>query len=449
MTAELERFIDRMSSSYCPECGSKSLPHDPSLLMKEPKDGDRITFECPRCGEFSVTRSVDGWIVSDTDIPYIMNAETNSATLLHRFDPSDYPDGLSADLQRIHLLCETAIDYRGTGNVENAKDYVIQALDLTLDSLSDGTEARDDDPSFGCIHLFFTLVFENVFSEEESELYVNRIIDALSSIEGTIAVGILSMCAEAVADKEGTLRERVVSEYGRLKSSGPLGSGNAQENNTHTYWEGLTLTAILLKRSDDIHGLGVRVAEEWKPVVSSDGVTEDSLDNLMLFLFTVFDGIDDDSFDDIIESMYGIADACGDRIPMLRDTLTLIRYEHRLANGLHPYDRTEDLDVMIEKYSEPSNGTEASMEVKCLVHRAQEAEDFDDMVGDMERAMDIVVANKLHESEYIDLVMDMAVRYLDLTSDDKTAQRNAVSRLKKIGITKDKVKAWKKKSKRE
>ena len=40
MTAELERFIDRMSSSYCPECGSKSLPHDPSLLMKEPKDVD-------------------------------------------------------------------------------------------------------------------------------------------------------------------------------------------------------------------------------------------------------------------------------------------------------------------------------------------------------------------------------------------------------------------------
>ena len=116
---------------------------------------------------------------------------------------------------------------------------------------------------------------------------------------------------------------------------------------------------------------------------------------------------------------------------------------------MHPYDRTEDLDVMIEKYSEPSDGTEASMEVKCLVHRAQEAEDFDDMVGDMERAMDIVIANKLHESEYIDLVMDMAVRYLDLTSDDKTAQRNAVSRLKKIGITKDKVKAWKKKSKRE
>ena len=104
---------------------------------------------------------------------------------------------------------------------------------------------------------------------------------------------------------------------------------------------------------------------------------------------------------------------------------------------------------MIARYSEPVNATEASMEVKCLVHRAQEAEDFDDVVADMGRAMDIIVSSRLHESEYVDLVMDMAVRYLDLTSDDKEAQRNAVSRLRKIGITKDKVKAWKKKSKRE
>ena len=88
MTAELERFIDRMSSSYCPECGGKSLPLDPTVLMRGAKEGDTVTFECPRCGQFSVMKSVDGWIVSDTDIPYIMNAETNSATLLHRFDPS-------------------------------------------------------------------------------------------------------------------------------------------------------------------------------------------------------------------------------------------------------------------------------------------------------------------------------------------------------------------------
>ncbi len=449
MTAELERFIDRMSSSYCPECGGKSLPLDPTVLMRGAKEGDTVTFECPRCGQFSVMKSVDGWIVSDTDIPYIMNAETNSATLLHRFDPSQYPDALTADVQRIHLLCETGIDYRGTGNTAKAMDCVREALDLTLRSLPNGTGDAEDDPMFGCIHLFFTIASEGGMPEEEVHGYIGRILDILPGIDGTTSVGILSMCAETVRDRECAVRDRIVSEYERLKAAEPVRPEGASETYSSTYWEGMALIAMLLGRTEDIPVLVDRVAEEWKPIVSSPGVTEDTLDNLMIFLFTMFDSIPDDSFDGIIDSMYTIADACEDRIPMLRDTFTMVRYEHRLANGLHPYDRTDDLDDMISRYSEPVNATEASMEVKCLVHRAQEAEDFDDVVADMGKAMDIIVSSRLHESEYVDLVMDMAVRYLDLTSDDKEAQRNAVSRLRKIGITKDKVKAWKKKSKRE
>ena len=47
-------------------------------------------------------------------------------------------------------------------------------------------------------------------------------------------------------------------------------------------------------------------------------------------------------------------------------------------------------------------------------------------------------------TDFMDLVMDVAVRFFDLTEDDKKLQRSVLMKLRKIKVTRDSLKAWKK-----
>ena len=445
MTAAMEKLFDHMTSSYCPECGSRSSLADPPAALRDAREGDSVCFACPECGPFYVERTSDGWRTAGTFIPYIMNAETNSATMLHRFDPSVFPDEDSADAEHVRLLCETAIDYRYVGDDESAMGRIHEALDIALESNGKKVSSM----LFGCIHLFFTMVSEGKVPDEEAEATTSRILDAIPSMDGLMAVGVLSMCAEAVCRNGEGSDDRVIDLYERLKSSEPAPNEDPEKPFTNTYWEGLALVAVMLGKDDDVIALMDRVAEEWKKIASSTTLDESDVDGLMMFVLTMYDGIEDDSFDHLIDRLSEVADLCTDSIPYMRDSLTMVRYEHRLDNGLSPYDRTQDLDVLIERYSEPKDAMEASIAVKSLVHRAQESEDFDDALTDMGRALDIAISSKLYDTDFSDLVMDMAVRYVDLAEDDKKLQRSVLAKLKRIGISRDMLKAWKKKSRRE
>ncbi len=448
MTAALEKLFDHMTSSYCPECGSRSSLTDPPAALRDAAEGDTVSFLCPECGQFAVERTADGWRVAGSDVPYIMNAETNSVTLLHRFDPSAFPDAESAANEHVRLLCETAIDYRYVGDNDRALELVHRAMDIIMDSVSRGV--RDGTSMlFGCIHLYFTMVSEGRVPGEDVDSTVSRILDAVPSMDGLMAVGVVSMCAEALCRDGGELDPRIVSLYEGLKASEPVANEDPERPFNNTYWEGLALVAVMLGRDEDVVPLMDRVVEEWKHIASVITPGESDIDGLMLFVLTIYDGIPDDTFDHLIDGLFGVADLCAESVPYMHDSLTMVRYEHRLDNGLHPYDRTRDLDLLIEKYSEPKDAMEASIVVKSLVHRAQESEDFDDALSDMGRALDIIIATKLQDTDFRDLVMDMAVRYVDLADDDKKVQRSVVAKLKRIGITRDTLKAWKKKSRRE
>ena len=110
-----------------------------------------------------------------------------------------------------------------------AWEGVREALDLTLRSLPNGTGDAEDDPMFGCIHLFFTIASEGEMPEEEVHGYIGRILDILPGIDGTTSVGILSMCAETVRGRECAVRDRIVSEYERLKAAEPVRPEGASE----------------------------------------------------------------------------------------------------------------------------------------------------------------------------------------------------------------------------
>lgn len=448
MTAALEKLFDHMTSSYCPECGSRSSLTEPPAALRDAAEGDSVTFVCPECGQFAVERTADGWKVAGTDVPYIMNAETNSVTLLHRFDPSAFPDAESAANEHVRLLCETAIDYRYVGDSEKALAHVHQAIDIIMDSISRGSK---DGTSmlFGCIHLYFTMASEGKVPEDDVESTVSKILDTVPSMDGLMAVGVLSMCAEAMCRGGDGPDGRIVSLYEGLKSSEPVLNEDPDRPFSNTYWEGLALVAVMLGKDEDVVPLIDRVVGEWKRIATDIRPDESDIDGLMLFVLTIYDGVTDDTFDHLVDGLFEVADLCRDSVPYMHDSLTMVRYEHRLDNGLHPYDRTQDLDMLIEKYAEPKDAMEASIIVKSLVHRAQEAEDFDDALSDMGRALDIIVATRLQDTDFRDLVMDMAVRYVDLADEDKKVQRSVVAKLKKIGITRDTLKAWRKKSKRE
>ena len=448
MTAALEKLFDHMTSSYCPECGSRSSLADPPAALRDAGEGDSVCFACPQCGPFYAERTSGGWKVAGTDIPYIMNAETNSATLLHRFDPSAYNDKTEADTEHVRLLCETAIDYRYVGDDGKAMELIDQALDIALGSLT-GVSKDDSSMLFGCIHLFFTMVSEGKVSAEDTDRAVSRILDAIPSMDRLMSVGVLSMCAEASVRDGGEPDARIIGLYEDLISSEPAVNEDPDRPYNNTYWEGLALVAVMLGRDDDVIMLMDRVVAEWKRIASSVAPNESDVDGLMMFVLTLYDGIRDDTFDRLIDGLYEVADMCRETVPYMGDSLTMVRYEHRLDNGLHPYDRTQDLDGLIEKYAEPKDAMEASIIVKSLVHRAQESEDFDDALADMGRALDIIVSSKLYDTDFRDLVMDMAVRYMDLADDDKKVQRSILMKLKRMGITRDALKAWRKRSRRE
>ena len=444
LTAAMGEYLERMTSSYCPECGRRSVLVDGIQSMRMPEKGSVVRFRCPECGEFSAEWD-DQWKVAGTDIPYIMNAENNSATLLHRFDASQYADETEAASVRVRLMCETAVNYHYVGDRKRSEDLVREAFALTIESLGKGL--KDISSSFfGCINLFFTMAANGRMDIDETEAAVADILEVCGSYDRMLLVGILSMCAESLDVVGGTPGDDFFELYDRLTDSEPEPIPGASPFSASTFWEGLALVAVTLGRSDDVQRFGRKVADTWRRICEDSVPAEEDLDRLMMFVLTLSDNVDDDSFDGVMDSIQEIAGFCSSVSPYMSDSLLMIRYEHCLENGLHPYDRTDDLTMLIERYAEPRNTFEASIAVKARVHRALESEDMEDAFTDFGEALDISVSSRLQDTEYRDLVMDMAVRYYDLADEDKKVQRSMVMKLKRMGITKDMLKSWKKHS---
>ena len=448
LSPEMERLYERLTTSYCPECGSKSVLCGGGEHLRNPQPGAEVSFACPNCGEFAVVRGEDGWSVRDDGTPYILNGQTDAATRLHRYDPSAYPNEEEARRAKVLLLCQTAIEYISVGNKEKGVDLIREALAITVEALASGSK-DEDGAYFGCINIFFESIMDGMVPVDETEEAVSEILDVSESLGRILAVGVLSMCSDALDAVGATPGDRFFDEYERLKDAGPEPDDGRQPFFASTYWEGLALISVSLGRIDDALSLVSKAADAWEEDARTTVPTAEDIDRMMLFVITMFDNIEGDEFDDVLDIVLRISDSCGPGMPYMRDTMTMIRYEHRLQNGLHPYDRLDDLTGFISRYAEPANEVEASILVKSLAHRAQESEDLEDAVSDMDRALDVAIAAKLQNTDFMDLVMDVAVRYLDLVEDDKKLQRAAQMKLRKIKITRDMVKAWKKKSRKE
>ena len=82
--------------------------------------------------------------------------------------------------------------------------------------------------------------------------------------------------------------------------------------------------------------------------------------------------------------------------------------------------------------------------MKSLAFLAAESEDIDEAIGYTERALDMAKARRMQDSGYRGLVMDIGMSYMSLAEGDRKLQHAAQMKLKKMGITKDMLKAWKK-----
>lgn len=448
LSPDMERLYERLTTSYCPECGSRSTLCRGGEHLKNPQPGAEISFACPDCGEFTVLKEEEGWAVKDSGIPYVLNGQTDAATRLHRYDPSSYPNREEADRAKVLLLCQTAIEYISVGSKEKGVDLIREGLSITVDALSSGSKDKDG-VYFGCINIFFEAVMDGMVPLDETEEAVSEILDVAESLGRILAVGVLSMCSDAMDAVGSTPGDQFFELYDRLAEAGPEPSEGQQPFFSSTYWEGLALIAVSLGRMEAALAMVSKAADVWEEEAKTTVPTNEDIDRVMLFVVTMFDNIDGDEFDDILDIVLRISGSCERSMPYMCDTIAMIRYEHRLQNGLHPFDRLDDLSALIEKYCEPANEIEASIEVKSLAHRAQESEDLEDAVADMDRALDVAIEAKLQNTDFMDLIMDVAVRYLDLVEDDKKLHRSALMKLRKIKITRDMVKAWKKKSRKE
>ena len=441
LTPEMERLYERLTTSYCPECGSRSVLSAGGENLKNPAVGSKVSFACPNCGEFSVIRSEDGWNVMDSGIPYVLNGQTDAATRLHRYDPSKFETKEEADRVKVLLMCQTAIEYISVGSKEKGVDLIREALKITVDALRNG--AKDEEGTyFGCINIFFEAVLDGMVPVDETEETVSEILEVCDGLGRILSVGILSMCADAFDAVGSTPGDSFYDLYDRLISAGPE-TGESPFFSS-TYWEGLALVAVSIGRMDDVMGLVNKAADSWIEDSKDTAPTSEDIDRVMLFVVTMFDNVDGDEFDDILDTVLRIEPSCSGSMPYMHDTITMIRYEHRLQNGLRPYDRLDDISELIERYAEPANEVEASIKVKALAHRAQESEDLQDAFDDMDLALDTAIAAKLQNTDFMDLVMDVAVRFFDLTEDDKKLQRSVLMKLRKIKVTRDSLKAWKK-----
>ena len=321
-------------------------------------------------------------------------------------------------------------------------DLIRDALAITVEALRNGAKDKDG-TYFGCLNIFFEAVLDGMVPTDETEETVSEILDVCDGLGRILSVGILSMCADALDAVGSTPGDSFYSLYDRLIESGPE-SDDGQPFFSSTYWEGLSLVAVSIGRMEDVMGLVNKAADVWIEDSKTTVPTNEDIDRVMLFVVTMFDNVDGDEFDDILDIVFRIEQSCSGSMPYMHDTLTMIRYEHRLQNGLRPYDRLDDISALVEKYAEPANEIEASIKVKALAHRAQESEDLQDAFDDMDLALDTAIAAKLHNTDFMDLVMDVAVRIVDLTEDDKKLQRSVLMKLKRIKVTKDSIKAWKK-----
>ncbi|MBR5999062.1 MAG: hypothetical protein IK043_01300 [Candidatus Methanomethylophilaceae archaeon] len=440
-SSEMEDMLDRMSVSYCPECGSPSQMPDPRAMLSS-REGQSITMVCPECGEFSVVRDAEGWKVSGTDIPYIMNGETNALTRLHRFDPSDYAGEDEALLEHIILLCQSAIEYRSSGDEDSMEDLVRQAAGLVVEATNKGI--RDSDSTyFAAIQLFITLVAEGYYDDATVTFYSSHLAAAVPLMEPITASGALGMCAESMMKISGQASQIVLDAYDGLKD-GPPGFRDMEPSERCIFLEGMAMAADVLGKKEDLMSFIAKDMEEWKTIASDPDLTEDDIDGLFVFLLAISEDMVDDTFDGIIDMAMGVADACSSTVPYLGDSLTMLLYEYRFDNGLHPYDRTKDLEAVIAKYSEPKDDLEASFLMKSLAFLAAESEDIDEAIGYTERALDMAKARRMQDSGYRGLVMDIGMSYMSLAEGDRKLQHAAQMKLKKMGITKDMLKAWKK-----
>ena len=441
-TADVERMFDRMSVSYCPECGTASQILDPPAMVEMAKEGESVSFGCPQCGEFSVTRKGRGWVVKDTDIPYIMNAETDAATRLYRFDPSCSRDADEAALLHMSLLCETALQYASVGDDESASEYEGRAVDEILRCLEKGVK-DEGGQMFACLHVFFTMAYDGLIDDSRVPEVVSAVSDRFGLFDPLMASGILNQCVEAVLSADGEMPPALLESFESMIENDPGEPQEPDDPRRRVYWETLVMTAAMLGRTEDTDRLLDRTVAEWKDQASREDADMGMMEMTLMFVSAVSDLLEPGSYERMMDGALEVAQMRPDRFTYMEPLVRIDRYEYRMVNGQRPFDREEDLDWVIEHFSQPANDSEASLAVKAMAHKAIGSEDIDEDAEYMDRAFDMIREFRLQDAS-ANLVMDIGVEYLSLADGDQKLTRTALAKMKKVGITKDMLKKWKK-----
>lgn len=440
---KIDGYLGKITSSYCPICGEMSPLVNYSAAFNQNEVGDSAAFNCPFCGEFSVTKGENGWTVDGWDVPYIMAADNNAATLLHKFDDSKYTDECKRVSDKVMLICRTAVNYNYVGELETAENMIREAFGMSIDAMRSGI--RDEHLAFfGCFSLFFKMASVNRIGLEETEIAVSDILDVCELYEKIHMVGVMTMCADTLDELGGTPNDRFYELFDLLSDSDPAEPPGGSAYRSTTYWEGLAILAVFLQKYDELDRLCGLIVGRWRELYSNEKPTDDDVDRMILFVYTINNNISDKGFDIVFGHVMEIASICSEDYPCMEDKLRIMRYEYRIDNGLCPYDRVKDLDAVIDKYQEIEDVKQARYVVNARLYRALDSEDISDAMADYEEALSIVIAKKLTDFESCEIVMDLAVAYYDAVADDKKELRSVMSKFRRIGVTKEKIKAWRK-----
>lgn len=437
---DMEKLYDQLMKGYCPRCGAESRVTDPHPEATE-GCGESVVYECPECGEFRIDEKGGEWFVSGTDIPYIMYGKSNAATLLHDFDPSSYDDEKEMYVEWTNRLCDCADEYLGIGDYKNMDKHLAKAVEVAIESMRKGHV--DNFIYFSCFAFYLEAMVDSDTPKEDIVRTIREIESVVKHFEDPRKVATMDVLSNAYAVHGIEAGEEAVKAYEDVSTRDPVVDDRFLAFDHLLYWQLVTVLATRLHRLDDVPPLMARVVESLKTVLDKDGYSLEFIEQFFVFVMSIGDSIRDDSFDDLIEPLFSILDEDDPFYGIFKDGLMMTRYEHRLFNGRKPYDRLNDVNTLIDRYGDPPDGYAASVLAKLYAHRALEAEDFDDAIADMEASVDLMIKFKLTQPLYNALKMEVAEKYLDLIGDDKKLQKKVWFKLKKIGVTKDSLKSWK------
>lgn len=429
MRAFREQFLSG-TNHYCPECGETCSVSDAEYA--EDIDPVKMTVKCEKCGEFVIERK--NGLYFWNDVPYIPGMDTNSATVLFRRDP-DAPLETEDDyFELAGLLMDVSDGYRDNYNFEQHIDAEKKLIDLVHGSVKKGYKGLVQIATIA-----YSRIAEYYSQCDETDLAKRTLVEGL---EYTKTLTPLTECAYIFMCLQNGLLPIAQDEIGAAYDDLKEADLDTIEKEADERFASAMFCNILSGISE---ALGKD--DDYKML------TKRSLDRYL----ELYDGgeLSDEEFEAICSEYYQNItvmnepkELCEEFVKFTESRGNDIWYCNALLKRYIAYmndrnDRSEDLDVIVDRLAEHDDLDGRYCRANALLFRATYENDKRKSLKDISLAFDLIVANIREGDDVDDVAKSIIISYLSAVRRADSKKYDASIRtLKELDISKGDIRRW-------